>query len=48
MAIFIPIFQLKVERARIVSMDGEARKMMFIVLLILGAGVGFYLARFLF
>ena len=29
-------------------MDDEVRKMIFVVLLILGAGVGFYLARLFF
>ena len=29
-------------------MGNEGRKMIFFVLLLLGAGVGFYLARFLF
>lgn len=29
-----------------IVMDSEARKLVFLVVLILGTGVGFYLARF--
>jgi len=46
--IVIPIFWPKVEYVTISSMEDEAKIMLIFILFILGAGVGFYVARFLF
>ena len=43
----IPIFRVKVYD-RVERMDNEVRRQIGLILLLLGGGVGFYLARFFF